>query len=413
MANTLTSLATAFKYVVDNKLSDLKPNSTIVQDLAGDLKQAEQLGRKFLSPVVLSYELGITYGDGSAFSYNDDIAGVYDEIEVDSNPVVLKSRISLEAAERMAKSEKTMLSHAAMRLGQMKNSLSKFAEVDCLFGRSGIGTISAVSAVNTSPNPDQITITMTDATWAPGIWAGMVGVAVDAYTSGGSKQNSNADMNLVSVDFDNKQIIVSGNNTDLSALQATDILHFKGQKSNSMYGLQYQLDNATTLFGIDAATYDLWKASEFSVGGALTFAKILEGVGKAVAKGGLDEDCVLLVSSKSFEGLNSDVASLRSFDQSYRTEKAELGSRGIKFHCQAGVIEVIAHPMMKEGMAFLFPKKGIRKIGSTDIAFGSPVKQGEIVEHLGSVHAYQVIGRYSFQILINEPAKCVLFTGIS
>ena len=59
MANTLTTMASAFKYVHDNKLNDLKPNCAIVQEMAGTLKESDALGRKYLYPVVLGYELGI------------------------------------------------------------------------------------------------------------------------------------------------------------------------------------------------------------------------------------------------------------------------------------------------------------------------------------------------------------------
>lgn len=408
MANTATTLATAFKYVAENKLHDLKPNSAIVQDIAGALKESDQIGRKYLCPVVLSYELGFTFGT-DAFTYNDDIAGVYDEIEVDCSPVVLKSRVGLEAADRMAKTQKTVLSHAALRLGQMKTSLMKMAEIECLYGRQGF-TISALGSVNTSPDPDQRTITF-DTDWAPGVWAGMVGAALDGY-DGSTKQNSNADFNLVSVDFANKQIVISGHNTDLTNLAVGEKIFFKGAKTNGMYGIHYQLDNATTLFGIDAATYDLWKASEFAVTGAFTVAKILEGLGKAQEKGGLDEDVVVLCSTKAYEALNADVTALRMFDDSYK-DVAEIGNKGITIKFGNGKATIIGHPMVMQGYAYSFPKAGIKKVGSTDITFGSPVKQGEIIEHLESVHAYQVIGRYSYQILLMEPAKCVLFTGIT
>lgn len=409
MANTLTTMASAFKYVHDNKLNDLKPNCAIVQEMAGTLKESDALGRKYLYPVVLGYELGITYGTGDAFSYNDDIAGLYDEAELDCTPVVLKSRVSLEAADRMSKSSKTVLSHAALRLGQMKQSLTKFAEIDCIHGRRGFA-ISALSSVDTGPEPDQRTITFA-ADWAPGVWAGMVGAALDGY-DGATKQNANADFNLVSVNFAEQKIIISGHNTDLTALAVGEKIYFKGSYTNGMYGLLYQLDNAGSLFGIDAAVYDLWKASEFAVTGALTVAKILEGATKAEEKGGLDEDSVLLCSSRAYNLLNSDITALRMFDGSYK-DVAEIGNKGIIIKSSFGKIRVVGHPMMSVGYAMMTPEKGVKKVGSTDITFGSPVKPGEIIEHLESVHAYQVTGRYSYQIFAQEPAKCVLFTGIT
>ncbi len=411
MANTLTSLQYALKYVQENKLNDLKPNSSIVYNMA-PMREQDSVGRKFLAPVVLSYELGFTFGDGSAFAYNDDVAGVYEEIEVDPNPVVLKSRLTVEAADRMAKSEKAVINHTALRAGQMKSSLLKMAEIEILHGRSGVGTISGNPVVDTGPTPDQADIIFTDASWAPGVWAGMEGALLEARSTGGTKRNANGDITLVSVNFDTKTITVSGDNTDLTALADTDLVYFKGAYASGQYGIEYQLDTSGTVFGISNSTYALFKAQEHTVSGALTMEQVLKGRAKAVARGGLDEDCVLLVSSVTFENLNADQAALISFDSSYQSGKAEAGTQGLVFHGQGGKTEVIAHPMMKEGLAFLIPKTGLRKIGSTDITFKDVGGGDAAWKLLEGYHAYQLTGRYSFQILITEPAKCVIFKSI-
>jgi len=408
MTSTKTSLETAFKYVSEKSLNDLKPNSSILQDLAGPLKASDQLGRKFLWPVCLSYELGFTFGDGSAFTYEAAVAGAYDEIEIDPNPVVLRSRLSIEAADRMAKSDKAVLNHVALRSGQMKMSLSKVAEIDSMYGRSAVG-IGVISASSVSTNA---TLTLTNATWAPGIWSGLEGARLESRNSGGTLINTNADLIIVSVSHDNKQVVVSGNSTDLAALAAAQRLFFKGQFANGQQGVHTQLTATGSIFGIDNSVYGLWKGNSHDAAGALTISKVLKGSAKAVSKGGLDEDCVLLVSPVTFEGLNSDIAALRSQDSSYKTEKSEQGVQGIVYHAQFGKVEVIAHPFCMEGFAYLIPKKALRKVGSTDITFGIPGKNEEVFEVLESVAAYQMCGRYSFQMFLAQPAKCVIFTGI-
>jgi hypothetical protein len=402
MANTKTTLETTFNYVQKNTLNDLKPNSAILQDLAGPLKGADQLGRKFLWPVCLSYELGFTFGDGSAFAYNDDVQGVYEEIEIDPNPVVLKSRISIEAADRMAKSDKAVLNHVALRSGQMKMSLAKVAEVDSLLGRSAIGIGVAASTTNIGATIEDIVFTA--ATWAPGIWAGMEGAKLEARAAG-VLVNTNADLVISQVDFDAKTVRVTGNSTDIAALAAGDVYYFKGAFANGQYGIHYQLDTSGTVFG-------LWKGNEYAVGGALTLSKALKGSARAVGKGGLDEDCVLISSPVTWEGLNSDLAALRQQDSSYKPAKGEIGAKAITYNAQFGSIDIVAHPYCPEGFAYMMPKTALRKVGATDITFGVPGKDGEVFEVLEAVAAYQMTGRYSYQMLIPQPAKCVLFTGI-
>jgi hypothetical protein len=411
MANTKTSLETAFKYVQEKKLLDLKPNSSIVYDMA-PMKDSDMVGRKYLAPVCLSYELGFTFGDGSAFSYNDDVAGIYEEIEIDPNPVVLKSRLSIEAADRMAKSDKAVLSHVALRSGQMKMSLLKMAEIEMLHGRTGLGVISGNPSVNTSPTPDQASIIITDATWAPGIWSGMAGALLEV-RNGSSKVNANGDLTVVSVDFDAKTVVVSGDNTDLTDLADGYVIYFKGAYANGQYGIKYQLDTSGTVFGISNSTYDLWKAVEHTVSGALTMSQVLKGIAKARSRGGLDEQCVLLVSDATYENLNADLAALRTVDSSYKVAKGENGFKGIEYHTQSVSVEIIAHPMMMEGDAFLFPKSGLKKIGSTDITFKRANGEEGVWEALEGSHAYQLTGRFSFQVLISEPAKCVYYKSIT
>lgn len=413
MANTKSSLETAFKYVQEKKLNDLKPNSSIVYDMA-PMKEADKLGRKYLAPVVLSHELGFTFGDGTAFSYEDDVAGIYDEIEIDSNPVVLKSRLSIEAADRMANSNKSLISHVALRAGQMKASLLKMAEIEILCGRTGLGVISGNPAVNTTPDPDQATIIFTAESWRPGVWTGMGGAKLEVRSSAGAKRNAEGDLTLVSVDFDNRTIVVSGSNQDCTDLADTDVVYFKGAYSNGQYGIKYQLDTSGTVFGIDNSVYDLLKAQEHTVSGALTMSEVLKGRAKAVARGGLDEDTILLVSTATYENLNVDLSALRAIDSSYKPAKGEAGHEGLVYHGQGGKIEIVAHPMMAEGEAYLIPKTGLKRVGSTDITFKSLAGEGEDVwQLLEGAHAYQICGRFSFQVLISQPAKCVLFKGIT
>ncbi len=409
MASTLTSLNSVFKYVHDKKLRDLKPNSSIVYELA-PFDEENAVGREYRAPVVLSYELGFTFGDGSAFAYNDDVAGVYEEIEVNPNPVVLKSRLSIEAADRMKRSEKSLLNHVALRAGQMKMSLLKMAEIEMLHGRSGVGVISGNPA---TPTATTATVILTAATWAPGIWGGMEGCKLEVRNSGGTKINANADVVLVSVDFANKTLNVSGNATDMTDLADGHILYFVGAYTNGQYGIKYQLDTSGTVFGINNSTYALFKAQEKAVSGALTMKQVLDGRALAVARAGLDSDAVLLCSTAAFENLNVDLGALAAIDQRYSSSKQEAGTQGIVYHGQGGKIKIMPHPMVMEGDAFLIPEKGLKKIGSTDITFKDIDGSDEAWKHLEGYHAYQLTCRYSFQVLISEPAKCVYFSAIT
>ena len=238
----------------------------------------------------------------------------------------------------------------------------------------------------------------------------MEGSLLEARNSG-TLINTNADVVLSVVDVENKTITVTGNATDLGNVAGTHDIFFKGSYANSMNGIYKQLQNTGSLFGIDASVYNLWKANAQAVGGSLTFSQVLEGAAKAVGKGGLMEDACLVVSAVTFEKLNSDLGALREFDSSYSGEKLEIGTQNIVYRYQGGKLEVVSHPINKEGEAALFPKKGIKRIGTTDITFG--FGDGLYFEKLEGSAGYQVLCQYDFVILISQPAKCVYYSGIT
>lgn len=285
----------------------------------------------------------------------------------------------------------------------MKESLTKRAEIEILHGKKGLGKVSSTTGSGAN-------IIFTDATWAAGIWGGMEGSLLEV-RNGATKINTNADIVLASVDTANKTITVTGNATDLGNIAATHDIYFKGAYANSMYGIYAQVQNTGSLFGIDAATYSLWKPNTHAVGGALTMPEILKGLSLAVGKGGLAEDTTLLVSPVTFEGMNADLAALRSFDSSYDPSKTEVGTKSIKYHFQGGVLEVVPHMLNKDGEAAAFPTAGIKRIGATDIIFG--FGGSDYFEKLEGSAGYQVLCQYDYVVLLPMPAKCVYYSGIT
>ena len=406
--NTKASLDTAFKYVQENKLKYLNSNSAILLNMV-PMKDADILGRKFLLPVALTYELGYTFGDGTVFQLNDSLAAVYEEIDVDPTPVCLRTRVSLSAANRWkAGSSKSVINNVAIRAGQMKKSLQKIAEICMLHGRTGIG---AVEAVSDSSGTNVLTIT--DATWSSGIFAGMVGMKLDAYTST-NKQNTNAALVISVVNHDEMKITVTGNSTDTAAIDVGSVLYPYGAYGADQYGIKYQLDTSGTIFGIANSTYDLWKACEHNVGGAISMSELLQGQAKAVNRGGLEEDVIVLMSPSNWEALNSDLSALRDFDGSYKVSKGENGFNAITYHGQAGKIDLISHPYMMDGDAFSMPKSCLRRVGASDIDFmkdedGGYWRSLDVAGYAG----YQATCQYEMQLVITEPAKCVYYYGIT
>lgn len=405
--NTKTSLDTMFKRSVADKVNKLMPSTAIIQKLIPEIEAREKLGREYLQPVALTFEHGVTYGDGTAFTLNDPIAGVYTEAKVTSDPVVLRSQVSQSAANRMANDEKAFLNWAALRAEVMKSSLAKRAELAMLYGKSGLATLASA----TDGGTDVATFVITDATWAAAIWGGMEGASIEV-RNGASLV---ATATITSVDAENKSLVVAGTESELDNVTTGYKLYFKGSYANDMYGLDSIITNSGTLFNISASDYQLWKGNSHIITGGLTFGKILAAVSKPVARGGLDQDVIALVPSKSFEDLNAEYAAYRTTDASYKAAKGMNGVQSIQYHCQAGMIDVVPHPFVKEGEAFVMPKDALKRIGATDITFNTGAGssgEAEFFLPLNGAAGYELRCQYDFAVFCEAPAKTVKITGI-
>jgi hypothetical protein len=409
--NSTSTLDGLFKKIYGQDILKLVPDAALLTKLI-PFKDSEKLGKNYSVPVVLSNEQGITVlasGDGVQ-TLNDSVALTSKEATVSDCQLYLRAALDYETLNKASqKGDKAFRGAMDVVVENMMESATKRLEVMMLYGQSGLGKFSSTGATTTR------TFTFTAATWAPGIWAGMENAALDVY-NGSTKINTNAQILVTGVDFDSKAITVSGNATDLTACDASanayDV-YFKGQYGKEMAGLDKIITNTGSLFGIDASAYSLWKGNSHSAGSAaLTMAKVLSAASKAVAKGGLKGDAIVMVSPVTWQNLNSDQASLRKYDDSYSESKFENGVEAIVFHGVSGRLEVIANPICKEGEAFIFPKKKVKRIGSNDISFELPGKPGQIFMHVPDKNAAEIRLTAGQALFVEAPAQCVKITAI-
>lgn len=385
------------------------------------LTETQKLGNYFHRPVVLTDEQGFTYAGGanagSAFTLNASVAMTTKDAQVQGSEIVLKSTVSYGALQRgSGNGDRAVEDTLQLLFKTMKKSASKRLEIAALYGQSltGIGAIQSHSGSATTR-----TYVMTTAAWAPGIWAGAVNTPMDVYQNdAATKINTNADVIITGVDLVNRTVSVSGNATDLTAIDTYNstssvnpVFFYKGTVGNEIAGIDKIITNTGTLFGISAATYELWKGQSYSSGSAaLTFGKISDAAAQG-AGAGLDEGATVFVSLKTFSNLITDQAAMRKYDAKYSSEKAENGSKSITFYSQTGELKVEPHIFVKEGESFLVPLDRIIRVGSTDWTFNMP--DGESFFYNDPNVAGYVLRMYTDQaLLIEAPAQCVKITGI-
>lgn len=419
-----STLAGIFKQVYAKEVVTAIPAFSILQARI-DFSKSQLLGDKYHLPVVLSDEHGFTYGGNTAANYilNSSIAMQVQDAQVPSSELTLQSGVSYGAVSRAQnKGKQAVEGVVRLLIERMKSSASKRIEIELIYGAStsGLGVLASGTGATTAR-----VYTLSAATFAAGIWAGMENAQLDVwYNTGtsGLQLNTLAPVVITAVNIGNKTIAVSGNATDLTAIDAqlgstvgtSATFFFYGAYGNEMNGLDVLLTNTGTIFNISATTYNLWQANIYDcLNAQLTMGKVLSGLALAVNRG-LMEDVLLLCAPDSFSNLVADISAQRRYDGSYKSKKSTSGVESIEFHFQGGVIELVPHAMIKSGDAMAFPVDLVKRVGSTDVAFRGEMVGGEM-EYLFQNPTTNgwVCRAYTDQAIFLEiPAQCVKFKNI-
>lgn len=411
------------KEVYGDDVENLIPSG---EELLKDIpfvKSDKRLGQEYNQPVIVGQEQGFSYGgtDGSAFDLADAVPGQVKNATVVSYEFVLRTSISVGAVSRSMNDKASFERATKLVVANMVQSFAKRLECIMFYGQLDIGVVSSVGAGGSAA---QKVLTLTAASWAPGIWSGSINMIVsiwDASSSYAALDVLGFDVNAV--DLANKTVTVTENSSGTAAnIAANDVLtHFGAgyyQNASGSYefaGLQKIMSNTGTLFGISAATYDLWKSTSYAVGGALSFAKIQSAIALAMAKG-LKDDLLVYINPSVWSNLITDEAAQRRLDGSYDAKQTEKGSEKIVFFGQNGKITIKPNIYVKEGVAFCIPdpaKNSLMRVGSTEVTFQMPGYEGEFFKLLENKNGYELRAYADMALFCWQPNKLILLTGIT
>lgn len=409
--NSTVSMEGDFKRVYKKAgLVNAIPNWAILQKKfpfdAGDSN-----GEAYVFGVTLQRENGFSYqatfgaDQVAAAAPNAPVAGYIGKAIVQSFGIYLRSRLDYAAAVRAsARGPKAFEQAYAALLKNMKESHVYRLELSLLYGQDGLGV------VQTSVGGGVFQIT--EASWASGIWvAGLKGAILEAFTGvTATETQHNGDLVISSVDASLRRITVTGTS---SAVAPGDVFYFKQARTTTAYnecvGLHKILTNTGTLFGIDAASQELWKAQTYPVNGQISLTAIFQGASLGL-NFGLTKGLMLLNPNK-FAQLASDEAALRRYVQDVSDSKR--GVKGISFQMGEVDIEVVVHPFIKQGEGMLLAEDTIIRTGGTEIT--------SMIPGSGDTMNVNVIDQFSIElrsmsdqaILSEKPAPNVMFTAIS
>ena len=425
--NTTSTLDGLFKVVYGEGPINAIPEISIVQKKI-PFQSAERIGKSYNFPVILTSEAGVTYlaAGAGVQTLNDAIAAQLKEASVDANQIIVRGQMDYEAAAKAIAGGKAAFKNASEQLVEnLMETGSRRLEMAMLYGQSATGLGTADSSTNT--NTTTTVITMLAAGWAPGIWAGTENAIVQAWkVSDDTAAATTNSFTISAIDFVNRKITVTGTATtgigelDTSLSSGDCYLTWKGAKTGTStwvepVGIDKIITNTGSLFGISATTYSLWGGSSYSFGSAAaTTAKILNMVGLAVSKGGLMEEADVLLSPKTFMNLSGTMTDLRRQNGGQSETEGIAGFESIVLMGPNGKLNLVPHPMIKEGECFCVPlKKRFKRIGSQEFSFETPGRKGELFLHVPDKNAYELRLYCAQAIVCTTPAKCVKGTAIT
>lgn len=400
VSGTLNGL---FKEVYASELVNLIPDGVKVLTKIPFSKR-NLLGSSYHQPVILGHEHGVTFAASTedAFTLQAAIAGQIQDAQVSGTQLVLRSVLGLAAASRsMAGGKVAFMDATKFLVGNMLRSVTKKLEIEMLYGQMGYATLAA-----TLGSGDTVA-TIPAAQWAPGIWAGAEGMPVEIKDTTGA--TSRGTSTVLSVDFEARTVTLS---SAITSVVSTDVIWHRYAYGKEFAGIHKILSNTGTLFGISAASYSLFKGNSYDSAGALSYTKIQNAIAKAVEKG-LDNDVLVIVNPEVWADVLTDMSAQKYFDSSYSSAVAEKGSKEIKFHGQNGVIEIVPSIYCKLGFAYVISPEDYMRLGSTDVTFNRPGKDGEFFRDSDTVAGYELRCYTDQALFCAAPAKGCLITGIT
>lgn len=309
--------------------------------------------------------------------------------------------MSYESIFRSAGNEQAFEETTKFVIQNMMDSLYKKLETELLYGQDGIGI------VDSSPAPTATSFKITDAEFAPGIWAGSRNMKVDAYngvTLIGTAKVQRADLST-------KLVTLQG--VGIVGLAAGYKLYPAGAFGKQMLGMKKIMENTGVMFGIDAAQYEMWEGTQYTLvtPDVLSFAVIQQAITKGVEKG-LDQDVTVLCNPGHWDDLLTEQSALRRMDSSYSSAKSENGSKSIQFYSQNGNVEIVPYIHIKQGHALIVCPDHWRRIGSTDVTFKRPGQADKYFLELSSHAGVELRAYVDNAPFCSKPSQQILVKNL-
>jgi hypothetical protein len=398
------------------KKNDALPDNSKIQE-AIPFQQKAKTGRAYVEPVLLRSAHGVTIKGGSArgtvYAYNDPKSPVMDEVEISGCEITLRDQIAVGAVAAAMGGDTSYGPIVDYQVMELMRSHRNYLEWLMLYGQSTIGVVSGTPSTSGSNK----VVTLTAASWAPGIWARGEGMRIDGLSALGGTLRSNAQAYVVeAVDFDNRTITISGDSGDLGDLASGDVLVFRDADgtNGSFTGIDKVVTNTGSLHGIDAATYSLWRGNVKTVSSVPLTMGILHRATVDAVDRGLETDITWLVPTLSWSNLADNESALRRYAESTGREYKQGANKLTFYGANGGAMNVVPHSCVKRGEAFgITPEEWVRG-GESDLVDTLPgLPKDQFFHNVPGYAGLEILNFSSMFLFCRKPSRQVKITGIS
>jgi hypothetical protein len=386
------------KLVYSNKVNDLVPeHGFATEDIP--FAQGNRVGDEYVTPVTLTRSGGHTdNADGSVFQLNRALSYATEQAKVRGNEIVSRETMSYAVMKRAMTGtgskagDKRAFVNATRHTMQRLVEGAKFAREVGLFYGCGSATAIPTNAnlgvlFSVTDGTGTLTVVLTEASWATGLWVGCEGFQYDMYSPDGTKQNTGGTAGatdsvytLTTVTPSTRTLVFTSANANTAAPAANDVILPAGAYQKEQFGLAAVVNTSGTVWNISNSAYGLWKPKTVAVGNSqLTYEAIQTGCAKAFEYG-YKGTIVVYANPFSWQDLADDEAALINYASKTGGELTK-GFNKLTFTSQTGKVVIKAHNYMKQGFAYGVPVDETYRVGSTDITFDMG-DRGEMVRHL-------------------------------
>lgn len=362
------------------------PDKHTLADFGDFIPRESRLGLTYDFPVLTGIEHGQTPNiDGSAFTILSVVDSQVLNATVDGATILVTSDVSYDVIYRSLNGAGNGNVGGAFKTGldqavqAMLMGASLYRELALAYGPgAAAAAASNIAVVNASISGANLAapqvVTISTLSWIPGLWVLAQNMLVDIYQSDGTT------LRAAGVTVQGKvgtplqtrlQLFLAASGATVAA---GDVIVPREWRLKSCVGIEAIYNNATTLFGINAALVYPWRCTVFAnPSGALTRAKIM-GYAAQIALNGVDTGGKLFVSSQTFADLAEEFSSSGTGPVQIYTNnndrQKEIGVQaqgGITYITSAGPIEVVIYQYAKMSQAFFIAYDNFKRVGSTDL----------------------------------------------